>query len=280
LNEGGINDKELVRRFYSEYGLEEWVRLVKDPYHQLELDTTMHFIKKYIPKGSLVLDAGGGPGRYTIELAKLGYEVILLDFTPKMLEIAKEMVRLEGVQDKVKQIIEGSIDNLMFRDETFDGVICLNALPHLVDVNERRRAISELRRVARSGAPILISVIGRMQLPIGWLFLWGDKGHETFLKEGFAERLMETGDYYGERGFAPAHFYLPEELEEECKAAGLKVLEMVGLEGLATGHREAVNRLAKEKPAVWKKWLKMHLKLCTHPTCVGLSEHFMIICRK
>jgi len=44
----------------------------------------------------LILDAGGGPGRYTIDLAKLGYDVILLDLTPRLLRIAKRKIRREG----------------------------------------------------------------------------------------------------------------------------------------------------------------------------------------
>lgn len=56
----------------------------------------MYFLKKYLPKRGLILDAGGGPGRYTIDLAKLGYDVILLDLTPRLLRIAKRKIRREG----------------------------------------------------------------------------------------------------------------------------------------------------------------------------------------
>jgi len=38
--------------------------LRKDADHQLEFIVTMHFLWKYLPKQGLVLDAGGGPGRY------------------------------------------------------------------------------------------------------------------------------------------------------------------------------------------------------------------------
>lgn len=65
-------------------------KLVRDPYHRLEYNTTMYFLKKYLPSKGLILDAGGGPGRYTIELAKLGYDMVLLDLTPKLLEITKK----------------------------------------------------------------------------------------------------------------------------------------------------------------------------------------------
>jgi 2-polyprenyl-3-methyl-5-hydroxy-6-metoxy-1,4-benzoquinol methylase len=42
----------------------------------------MHFLEKHLPKKGLILDAGGGPGRYTIELARSGYDVVLLDLVP------------------------------------------------------------------------------------------------------------------------------------------------------------------------------------------------------
>ena len=56
--------KKLVKSYYADYGIKEWKRLARDPYHQLEIDTTMHFLNKYLPKKGLILDAGGGPGRY------------------------------------------------------------------------------------------------------------------------------------------------------------------------------------------------------------------------
>lgn len=72
----------------------------------------MHFFKKHSPFKGLVLDAGGGPGRYAIELAKLGYDVVLLDLTPKLLEIARKQMKKVGVEDRMKRVLQGSIDDL------------------------------------------------------------------------------------------------------------------------------------------------------------------------
>ena len=156
--------KELFRKYYAKYAIVEWERLTKHAYHRLEFDTTLHFLKKYHPRKGLVLDAGGGPGRYTIELAKLGYDVILLDLTPKLLEIAREQIEKAKVESKVKQTIEGSVDNLsMFEENTFDAVICLGGpLCHLVQKKQRQKAADELVRVAKDNAPIFVSVIGRL----------------------------------------------------------------------------------------------------------------------
>lgn len=97
--------KELVKGHYSEYGVGEWERLTRYPYNRLEFDTTMHFLKKFLPKEGLILDVGSGPGKYTIELAKLGYDIILVDLTPKLLEIAGDEIKRANVEGKVKQII-------------------------------------------------------------------------------------------------------------------------------------------------------------------------------
>ena len=268
--------KEIVRKFYTEYGIKEWKRLVKDPYHKLEFDTTMHFLKKHLPRKGLVLDAGGGPGRHTIELAKLEYDVVLLDLTPKLLEIARRMIRREGVEERVKQIIEGSIDDLsVFESNTFDAVMCLGTLSHLVNKEGREKAVNELIRVTKINAPIFVSVIGRLAICINSInFLY-----PAMLKApNIHRKCVLEGEYLGGYGFAPAHFYSLEELKEEFEHKA-KILEIVGLEGIFSTHQRRYNkvyRLKKYNEILWE----IHLKTCTDPHIAAISEHFMIICKK
>lgn len=269
--------KELVKKHYSEYGIGEWERLAKHAYHRLELDTTMHFLREYLPEKGLVLDAGGGSGRYTIGLANLGYDVVLLDLTPRLLEIARKQIEKAGVEDKVAQIIEGSIDDLsMFEDASFEAVICLGgALSHILHKKERQKAADELVRVARGNAPIFVSVIGRLAVCMNTIvYLWPELEASPDMYRTFTA----TGYYPGGTGFAPTHFYTPEELREEFERKA-KVLEMVGLEGIFSTHEKEYNEvyeMRKYNDILWET----HLKTCTHPSIVGVSEHFMLICRK
>jgi ubiquinone/menaquinone biosynthesis C-methylase UbiE len=56
----------------------------------------------------------------------MGYDVVLLDLTPELLEIAKKQIRKAKVEDRVKQVLQGSVENLsMFEDGAFDAVLCL-----------------------------------------------------------------------------------------------------------------------------------------------------------
>ncbi|MFZ1039161.1 MAG: class I SAM-dependent methyltransferase [Candidatus Bathyarchaeia archaeon] len=138
-----------------------------------------------------------------MELAKRGYDIVLLDLVSEMLKTAKREIKKAEVQTRVKQLLEGSIDDLsMFGDETFDAVLCLGGpLNHLLNIKQRVKAASELVRVAKKDAPIFVSVISRIGLPKTILV-----GFPHEMK--YAETHLETGDYVpslnGE-GFTAAH---------------------------------------------------------------------------
>ncbi len=266
-----------VKRFYSGYVEKEWARLQKDPYHRLEFDTTFVFLRKFLPKKGLILDAGGGPGRYTVELAKRGYDVVLLDYTPANLRFAEKQIEKAEVGRRVKGIVEGSIEDLSrFPNDAFDAVICLGGpLSHILGEGYRRKAVSELVRVAKRRAPIFISVMSRLAVIATEL-----KYFQEEIQYPFHRKIRDRGDYLGERDFTACHFFLPEELRDSVeKANDVEVLAMAGLEGIGSGHREEVNELAKNTQR-WKVWLETHYKTCTHPSVVGLSEHMLVVCRK
>jgi ubiquinone/menaquinone biosynthesis C-methylase UbiE len=266
----------LVKNYYTGQVQKEWRRLIRDAYHRLELDTTLHFIKKHFPKRGLILDAGGGPGRYTVTLAGMGYEMTLLDMTPANLEFAKRQIKRSDVQDRVQEVVEGSIVDLSrFSDNTFDGVICLGGpLSHVVDQRKRDKAIQELVRVAKPGAPIAVSVIGRLSLLVVELTLFP---HEVELPH--FQKILKTGDYLGGYGFTACHFFLPEEFRAAFDNKGVEVLDMVGLQGISSGHRKELNRIARNEKR-WKIWQAAHLKTCMHPAVVGTSEHMLLVARK
>jgi len=106
----------------------EWRRLVSDPYHSLEFLVTMHYIRKYFPTGGKVLDAGGGPGRYSIELCKAGYNVILLDISSGCIATAKDRFKSEpeAVRKRLLEFVVGDIRDLSrFEMDHFDAVLLL-----------------------------------------------------------------------------------------------------------------------------------------------------------
>lgn len=163
-----------IRDLYNTYWRQESIRLKEDAYHSIEFSTTLMFLSKYLPKGGLILDAGGGTGVYTMELAKKGHDVVLLDLSKENIDEAKKEIAKLKEKRRVKDTIVGDITDLSrFKDSTFDAVLCLGGPISLVyGKSNRRKAMSELVRVAKPGAPIFISVMNRygyaLLAPRGW----------------------------------------------------------------------------------------------------------------
>src|SRR5512139_4170151 len=163
----------LVKSFYASEVRYEWRRLVQDAYHSLERMTTLRYLEKYLPKDGHLLDAGGGPGRYTMELAQRGYQVTLLDLTPENVAFAGRMIQRKGLKRRASAV-EGSITDLSrYPDGTFDGVVCTGGpISHILDAEQRGKAIRELLRVAKPEAPVFISMMSRLTVVVVELMLF------------------------------------------------------------------------------------------------------------
>jgi ubiquinone/menaquinone biosynthesis C-methylase UbiE len=245
----------------------------------------VHFLERYLPRTGLVLDAGGGPGRYTIELAKRDYEVVLLDLSPECLAIARKEIMKAGVGDKVKEIVEASVTDLSrFGDESFDAVLCLSPLSHLLEKSERECAADELVRVARKNAPLFVSAFnlyGAFRVVLGWhpedltdpsheeLFTRGiHRAHYKDVKE--ARRSASETDVY---------FFHPDELRGLFEARGVETLSVATCQGLSSHMQEATNRLYEDKEK-WNKWMEIMFRTCTDPCLIGLGNHLLYVGRK
>lgn len=266
-----------VKAYYAGCVRKEWNRLVRSAYHRLEFETTLHFLEKYLPKQGRILDAGGGPGRYTLELARRGYHVTLLDIVPENLKFAGRQIRRAHLQSRVDRIVEGSIVDLsLFADNSFDAVLCLGGpLSHVLDRRKRNRAIRELVRVTRKGAPLFVSVMSRMSVLVVEL----EPRFQHEIGQTLFPIMRDTGDYPGLSGFTACHFFLPEELEYAFHSKEVRILKLAGLEGIGSHHAREINRLAGNRKR-WRIWVETHYRTCTHPSAVGLSEHMLIVCRK
>jgi 2-polyprenyl-3-methyl-5-hydroxy-6-metoxy-1,4-benzoquinol methylase len=272
-------ESKITQKVYSSFAKKEWKRVIKDPFHKLEFDTTLYFLEKYLPKKGVILDAGGGPGRYTIELAKRGYHVVLLDLTKENLILAKKKIKIEKVNHNIKDIIQGTITDLsQFKDNTFDAVICLGGpLSHVAPEKNRIKAISELIRVAKKDSPIFISVMGRYGVINNALKSWPE---EIALTKHW-KRIVYKGDDYkwlGGKGYC--HFFTGEELKDLFISKNIMFLNLIGLDGLANPNIEETNKLFKKNPKAWSNWIDMHYNICTKLSVADISQHMLIIGKK
>ena len=97
-----------------------------------------------------ILDIGTGPGFFTINLARLGHDVIGVDITREMVQVAKENAKEQGVECEFMVMNANSLD---FPDNTFDLIINRVVTWTLPDLFECYR---EWRRVLAPHGRIIV----------------------------------------------------------------------------------------------------------------------------
>src|SRR5437868_5940800 len=103
--------REEVKIYYKGQGEREWLRLTTAE-GLVEFEVTTDTLAAYVKPGSLVLDIGGGPGRYAIWLAEQGQQVTLADLSAELLEIARTRISEAGLNGKIGEIVEADATNL------------------------------------------------------------------------------------------------------------------------------------------------------------------------
>jgi SAM-dependent methyltransferase len=93
-----------------------------------------------------ILDAGCGSGRNMVELARYG-TVTGIELSPTSVRLARE--RNAG------EVLEGSVLEMPFADDSFDLAVSLDVIEHLED---DLGALRELRRTVAPGGALLVTV--------------------------------------------------------------------------------------------------------------------------
>jgi len=257
--------------FYDNHAEEEWGRLER---HRTEFAVTLEALKEFLlpPPGS-ILDIGAGPGRYAIELTRMGYSVTLLDVSSKSLKFAEGKAIEEGV-DFYGSIHSNALNLDQCESDHYDGVLLMGPLYHLLLKEERVRAVKEAVRVLKPGGRIFAAVVTRFapfRESASRMPEWVIEDPEYSLQ------MLETGIHEMPEKWAKAYFMHPDELAPLMEGCDIKTLLMVGCEGVVSGHEEKVNELQGE---AWQIWVDFNYRLGKEPTLYGASSHLLYVGEK
>lgn len=243
---------------------------------RIEMHRTKEIIRAAFPTPpAVVLDIGGGPGRYAHWLASLGYAAHLLDPVPRHIE---EALAAEDSDHPLASARVGDARALPYADAFADAALFCGPLYHLIKPDERRRALEEALRVLRPGGVLLAGTITifastHVGLVNEWVF------DPAYLR--MCDIELHSGRHIRPEGsnfFIDSYFHHPESIRPELESAGFRFERTLALEGSTwlcpnfdahwenPEHREALLKIAK--------WTE------NEPTAIGLSPHVISICRK
>lgn len=262
-----------VEAYYDEKVMEEWHRLER---HRTEFAVTMQALADYLPPSpATVLDIGGGPGRYAIALAKLGYEVTLVDLSPRNIAFANAKAAEWGVS-LVDCIQTNALDLNKLGEAQYDAILMLGPLYHLTLAAERLQALREAVSHLAPNAPFFAAFINRFAI-----FRDAAKRdpHWVIKQPDYVAQVWQTG-IHSQTGpdvvnrFTHAHFAHPTEIEPLMKQAGLSTKAIIGCEGIVAGNEEGVNQLSGD---AWQAWVDLNYRIGQDSASHGAADHLLYI---
>jgi 2-polyprenyl-6-hydroxyphenyl methylase/3-demethylubiquinone-9 3-methyltransferase len=160
--------------------------------------------------GRRVLDVGCGGGILAEAMARRGAQVTGIDLAAKPLKVARLHALDTGAQGL--EYLEVAAEELALkRPGAFDTVTCMEMLEHVPQPDSVVRACATM---ARPGAHLFFSTIHRNAKAFAFAIV----GAEHVL------RLLPKGTH------EYARFIRPSELARACRAAGLEVIDLKGMQ--------------------------------------------------
>jgi S-adenosylmethionine-dependent methyltransferase len=263
----------IVEQYYDEEAQIEWQRLER---HRMEYAITMRALTDYLPPApQAVLDDGGGPGRYTLALSTLGYQVTLFDLSRSNLNFARQKA-LES-EISVHQYIHGNaLDLSPLAPKSFSAILLLGPLYHLQTESERQRAVHEAWRVLRPGGLIFAAFVTRFA---GFRDLAKSSPFTLSERRAEWEEILRTGIYHAGQGvgFTDAYFAHPSEIRPLMEESGFETLDLIGCEGIIARNEDQINLLTGE---AWQAWVDLNYRLGKEPSLHGAADHLLYVGRK
>jgi 2-polyprenyl-3-methyl-5-hydroxy-6-metoxy-1,4-benzoquinol methylase len=179
-------------RFLAEHGAGEiwnW----ESPAGKLRWARRVKMLSNHLRPGMTVLELGCGTGSFTRELARSGADIIAIDVSPELLEIAKADCSAPNIQFQIQNAYA-----LGYSEGVFDSVVGSSVLHHL----EVEKALRDIYRVLKPGGTIYFTEPNMLnpQIAVQKNVPWvkrklGDSPDETAFFRWRLRRLLQQMGY-------------------------------------------------------------------------------------
>ena len=264
-------DAAHVASFYDAYGDQEWTRFDDGRTPRPSLAVHFEQLRRFVHAGDRVLDIGAGPGRFTIELARIGADVAVADISPGQLEQNAERVAEAGLEERiVERIVADVLDLGNWADDTFDATVCFGGpLSYILDGAEP--AVAELVRVTKPGGHVLVSVMSLVGTFTHFLPIVVDLVRRDGVPKN--DEIVRTGLLSDE----PDYGHLP-----------MKLFRWSELEALLGPHGTIVAASAAgllpsielDDPELAEFVVRTELALAEEPGAISSGQHIVAVLRK
>ena len=268
-------NKETVLEFYK--GYDEDVRASKSRYNMTEFRSTERILKRYFSEleaAPRVIELGCATGHYAYSLAPDCESYTGVDLSPDNIAVFEKKLAEKPLSCKsgkpVVCMTGDATDLSEIPDASFDAVLCLGPMYHLPP-EERAKVFAECRRIAVPGGLLAFSYINAIGVVAGASCFQSLRGVYPNAEANYCAFELGHDDLRPDLFF----FTSPEEMEAAALNAGLEKLGNYGLDFFFAA--DQLNEIEDER---LPSFLELLDRMTDSPSCVGLSNHGLLVCKK
>jgi 2-polyprenyl-3-methyl-5-hydroxy-6-metoxy-1,4-benzoquinol methylase len=250
-------------------------RLSSNKARKIEFIISTKILDEYIQPADKILDAASGTGIYSLHYAESGHEVLAADITPKHIETLNMKIKSSTKKLNIETKVNNAIDLSPFDSESFDTVLCMGPLYHLIEKSDREKCISECIRVLKKGGVLAIAYINKYYIIPHLL-----TGRNKLLTSSLVSKVIDEGvikDGEEDCFWTDAFFTSPIEIEEFLSQFNIDIIDHAAVDGLSPYLRGSIDAMSDEE---YEIWVNYQLKTCREKTILGISNHGLVICKK
>lgn len=237
---------------------------------QVEYLTTMKYIHECLaglPEPA-VLEVGAGTGRYSVTLAKQGYQVTAVELISHNLDLLKS--KLDGSEPIT--VIQGNALDLSFLpDAAYDLTMLLGPMYHLYTREDKRKALAEAVRVTKGGGHILVAYC--MNEPTVIQYVFG----LNHLREVMDLNMITPDWHCISEPKDSFELVRTEDIASLDAEFPVERIKLIASDGATNYKREYIDAM---DDATFAKWMEYHLTICERQDLIGASHHTLDILRK
>ena len=226
----------------------------------VEFTVTMHFLQKYLKKGDKVLDIGAGCGNYTIALMEQGYEVDAVELVQRNIDVMKQKCAEVNVRKADAR------DLSFITDDSYDVTLLFGPMYHLMNEQDKLKALGEAKRVTRKGGTILVAYLMNEYSIVSYCF--AENRMAELVNNGFVDSEFHVKTPEGE-----LYDYIRlEDADRMNEKLGLKRLTVFSPDGPTDYIRVELNRMTEENFALYIDYVT---KIAERKDLIGAAAHIV-----
>ena len=207
--------------------IDEEKRLQSTLARRVEYLTTIQILEQYCSDKANCIDVGCGVGIYSLYMDRLGVKTTALDLVSEHIFRFNEII--SETNANIDAQVGTALDLSKFEPESFEVVLCLGPLYHLLTLDQQIKCIEECKRVAAPNAILLFSYISPYSV-----FPCAIRGDINRMSPNLIDKIIDDHRIEANSPYCfwtDNYYHDPLEIEKLIADCGLEIIDHLATDG-------------------------------------------------